>query len=209
MTPRVERNLGHRVIEDPQHARNAVLAALDMQRECGVLNAKFAARGWPALRVGIGVNSGTVRVGDMGSQLRRAYTAVGDAVNVASRLEGCTKGYAVGVLVGEATHRLAAGIAFREVDRIRLRGKDEAITVYEPLGLELELGQNMPDELELWNCTLRAYRDRQWDRAESNLVDLVRMNPTCGLYRAYAARVAEKRRNPPPQWDGVSAFEEK
>jgi adenylate cyclase len=197
-------------VEDPQHARNAVLAALDMQRECGVLNAKFAARGWPALRVGIGVNSGTVRVGDMGSQLRRAYTAVGDAVNVASRLEGCTKGYAVGVLVGEATHRLAAGIAFREVDRIRLRGKDEAITVYEPLGLERQLGKNMPDELELWNCTLRAYRDRQWDRAESNLVDLVHMNPTCGLYRAYAARVAEKRRNPPPpQWDGVSAFEEK
>ncbi len=197
-------------VDDPQHARNAVLAALDMQRECAVLNARFAARGWPALRIGIGVNSGTVRVGDMGSQLRRAYTAVGDAVNVASRLEGCTKGYAVGILTGEATRRLVADIVFREVDRIRVKGKDEAITIYEPLGLQHDLGENVSDELELWNCTLRAYRDRQWDEAEIDLVDLVRLNPTCGLYRAYAARVAEKRRNPPPAgWDGVSAFEDK
>jgi adenylate cyclase len=197
-------------VDDPQHARNAVLAALDMQRECAVLNARFAARGWPALRIGIGVNSGTVRVGDMGSQLRRAYTAVGDAVNVASRLEGCTKGYAVGILTGEATRRLVADIVFREVDRIRVKGKDEAITIYEPLALQHQLAENVPDELELWNCTLRAYRDRQWDEAEIDLVDLVRLNPTCGLYRAYAARVAEKRRNPPPAgWDGVSAFEDK
>ena len=70
-------------VDDPQHARNAILAALEMQKECAVLNAKFAARGWPALRIGVGVNSGTVRVGDMGSQVRRAYTAMGDAVNVA------------------------------------------------------------------------------------------------------------------------------
>ena len=83
-------------VDDPQHARNAVLAALEMQRECAVLNARFAARGWPALRIGVGVNSGTVRVGDMGSRVRRAYTAMGDAVNVASRLEGRTKSYGGG-----------------------------------------------------------------------------------------------------------------
>src|SRR3989442_15444891 len=76
---------------DPQHARNAVLAALDMQKACGALNERFKARGWPALTIGVGINSGTVRVGDMGSQLRRAYTAMGDPVNAAARLESRTK----------------------------------------------------------------------------------------------------------------------
>ena len=77
-------------VEDPDHARNAVLAALEMQRECATLNAKLP-RGWPRLSIGVGVNTGNVRVGDMGSRVRRAYTAMGDAVNVASRLEGRTK----------------------------------------------------------------------------------------------------------------------
>jgi adenylate cyclase len=197
-------------VEDPQHARNAVLAALDMQRECEVLNKRFSARGWPALNIGVGVNSGTVRVGDMGSQVRRAYTAMGDAVNVASRLEGRTKSYAVGILVGEPTRKRLDDIVFREVDRIKVKGKDEALTVYEPLGLAGDVGENVLQELELWNSTLRAYRIRRWDEAELNIATLTRMNPTCGLYRVYAARLAESRRAPPPpEWDAVTAFEEK
>src|SRR5262249_18847534 len=116
-------------VEDKQHARNGVLAALEMQRECGQLNQKFAARGWPVLKIGIGVNSGQVRVGDMGSAVRRAYTAMGDPVNVASRLEGRTKNYGVGILVGEVTRRLATGVAFREIDKIKVKGKDEAVTI--------------------------------------------------------------------------------
>jgi adenylate cyclase len=197
-------------VEDPQHARNGVLAALEMQKDCEALNANFAARGWPALRIGVGVNSGTVRVGDMGSKMRLAYTAMGDAVNVASRLEGRTKGYAVGILVGQATRERVADVVFREVDRVRLKGKDDAVTIYEPLGLQADIGENSARELELWNSTLRAYRSRQWDEAELTLASLVRMNPTCGLYRVYAARLADKRRDPPPpEWDGVTAFDEK
>jgi adenylate cyclase len=197
-------------VEDPQHARNGVLAALEMQRQCEALNAGFAARGWPTLKIGVGVNSGTVRVGDMGSRVRRAYTAVGDAVNVASRLEGRTKSYAVDILVGKPTRDRVSDAVFREVDLIKVKGKDEAIAIYEPLGLRSDIGQNVLAELELWNCTLRAYRERQWDEGELNIANLVRMNPTCGLYRVYAARLAEKRRDPPPpEWDGVTAFDEK
>ena len=197
-------------VEDPQHARNGVLAALEMQEDCRLLNAKFAARGWPALKIGVGINSGTVRVGDMGSRVRRAYTAMGDAVNVASRIEGRTKSYAVGILVGEATRQRVNDVMFREVDRIKVMGKDEAVTVYEPLGLESGIGESVRRELEVWNSTLRAYRARQWDDAETGLGSLVRMNPTCGLYRVYAAILADKRRNPPPpEWDGVTAFDEK
>jgi adenylate cyclase len=197
-------------VEDAQHARNGVLAAIEMQRECEVLNRKFAERGWPTCKIGVGVNSGTVRVGDMGSQVRRAYTAMGDAVNVASRLEGRTKGYGVGILVGEPTRNLVPDVVFREVDRIKVKGKDEAVTIYEPLGLEGEVDRKVQDELKLWNQTLRAYRSQQWDQVEVNLINLQRMNPGCGLYQVYAERVADKRRNPPSaDWDGVTAFDEK
>jgi adenylate cyclase len=197
-------------VEDAQHARNGVLAALDMQKECAILNEKFAARGWPTLKIGVGVNSGNVRVGDMGSQVRRAYTVMGDPVNVASRLEGRTKGYGVGILVGEATRSMVHDVVFREVDRIKVKGKDEAVTIYEPLGLEGEVPRGLLDELKVWNQALRAYRAQQWDQFEVGLLNLQRMSPACGLYQAYAEKVAEKRRNPPPaDWDGVTAFDEK
>jgi adenylate cyclase len=192
-------------VEDVDHARNAVLAALEMQKQCAPLNQRLAARGWPALQIGVGVNSGTVRVGDMGSRIRRAYTAMGDAVNVASRLEGRTKIYGVGILVGEATRARVKDVVFREIDRVKVKGKDEAITIYEPLGLEGDDG-----ELRLWEAALRAYRARAWDEAEVKLRDLQRMNGPCELYRVYAQRVSEKRRSPPlPDWDGVSVFDEK
>jgi len=197
-------------VEDKDHPRNAVLAALEMQRECGTLNEKFTARGWPTLKIGIGVNSGNVRVGDMGSKQRRAYTAMGDAVNVASRLEGRTKYYGVGILVGEATRTLVKDVVFKEIDRIKVKGKDEAITIYEPIGLEAEVDKKVLDELKLWHQTLRSYRSRQWDQVEVNLLNLQRMNPRCALYELYAKEVAGKRRAPPPaEWDGVTVFDEK
>jgi adenylate cyclase len=192
-------------VEDAGHARNGVLAALQMQKQCAPLNARLVARGWPPLRIGVGVNSGTVRVGDMGSRIRRAYTAMGDAVNVASRLEGRTKIYGVGILVGEATRSRVKDVVFREIDRVKVKGKDEAITIYEPLGLE---GDN--EELPLWEDALRAYRAKHWDSAEASLLSLQRMNPGCGLYGVYLKKVQQMRREPPPPgWDGVSVFDEK
>jgi adenylate cyclase len=197
-------------MEDSQHARNGVLAGLQMQKECVVLNAKFAARGWQALRIGVGLNSGNVRVGDMGSKVRRAYTAMGDAVNVASRLEGRTKHYGVGILAGESTRIAVKDVVFREVDRIRVKGRGAALTIYEPIGLQGEVDAPMHEELGLWNGALRAYRARQWDQAEIDLRNLQRINPACELYKVFAGRVAEKRRNPPaPDWDGVTVFDEK
>jgi adenylate cyclase len=198
-------------VDDPQHARNGVLAAIEMQKECVVLNAKFAARGWPTLKIGVGLNSGSVRVGDMGSQVRRAYTAMGDPVNVASRLEARTKHYGVGILVGEATRNTVKDVVFKEIDRIKVKGKEEAVTIYEPLGVEGEIGKEAQDEMKLWNQTLRAYRAQQWDQVEVNLLNLQRMNPACELYsRVYPEKVAEHRRTPPPAgWDGVTAFDEK
>jgi len=93
--------------------------------------------------IGIGVNSGMVRMGDMDSRVRRAYTAMRHAVNVAPRLEGRTKTYGVGILVGEATRSRIQDVVFREIDRIRVKGKEEAIAIYEPLEKESA-------ELESW-----------------------------------------------------------
>jgi adenylate cyclase len=197
-------------VDDPQHARNGVLAGLQMLRECEVLNGKFAARSWPPLRIGVGLNTGSVRVGDMGSRVRRAYTAMGDAVNVASRLEGRTKHYGVGILAGEATRNAVKDVLFREVDRIRVKGKGAPVTVYEPIGLQNEVGASVQEELRLWGQTLRAYRAQQWDQADGNLLKLQRMQPESGLYRKFAEKVAELRRDPPPPgWDGVTTFDEK
>ncbi len=197
-------------VDDKFHPRSGILAAMEMLRECDTLNQKFAARGWPTLKIGIGVNSGSVRVGDMGSKQRKAYTAMGDAVNVASRLEGRTKYYGVGILVGEASRKLVQDVVFKEIDKIKVKGKDEALTIYEPIGMETHVEKKVHDELKLWHQTLRQYRSQQWDQVEVSLLNLQRMNPDCYLYKLYANEVAAKRRNPPPaNWDGVTAFDEK
>ena len=146
----------------------------------------------------------------MGSQLRRAYTAMGDPVNVASRLEGRTKHYGVGILVGEATRRQVDDIAWREIDRVKVKGKDEAITVYEPLGMAATLDSAVQEELRIWNQALRAYRSRSWDLAEVNLINLQQLAPGCILYRVYAEQVQRARSTPmTADWQPVTVFDEK
>ncbi|HSU76950.1 MAG TPA: adenylate/guanylate cyclase domain-containing protein [Burkholderiales bacterium] len=197
-------------VEDAQQAHNAVFASLDMQEAAGPLDERFRARGWPALRIGIGVNTGIARVGDMGSKLRRAYTAMGDAVNVASRLEGRTKHYGVGILVGESTRQKLEDVAFREIDRIKVKGKDEAITIYEPLGLAAGLEAQKQEELRIWAQALRAYRSRNWDLAEANIHNLQRLAPSCMLYRVYAEQITRARSTPmTADWEPVTVFDEK
>jgi adenylate cyclase len=197
-------------VADPQHARQAVAAALAMQAELVKLNERFKARGWPAIEIGVGVNTGPMRVGDMGSKLRKAYTVMGDAVNLASRLEGLTKQYGVGILVGQATRDAAADAVFREIDRVRVKGKDEPVAVYEPLGLEAEVGKARAEELKLWAQALKAYRSKAWEQAELVLFNLQRLYPAAPLYSFYSQRVARYRADPPPPgWDGVTTFETK
>ncbi len=197
-------------VEDPQHARNGVITALQMQRRAGALNEEFRKKGWPEFRIGIGVNTGLMRVGDMGSRLRKAYTVMGDPVNLGSRLEGITKQYHVGILVGEETRKLVSDVLFREVDRVRVKGKDEAVAIFEPLCMEAEADQKVRDELRLWNQCLKAYRARDWDQAEVALLNLQRMAPGGELYALYAERIAQLRKEAPgPEWDGVTRFETK
>lgn len=197
-------------VNDPEHARHAVQAALAMQRELRKLDAPFKARGWPMLHIGVGINTGTMTVGDMGSPVRKAYTVMGDAVNLASRLEGITKQYGVGIVVGEATRAELKDVVFRELDRVRVKGKDEPVGIFEPLGFAGEVDKETLEALKLWQQALRHYRAQEWDQADVQIYNLSRMAPDCYLYQLYAKRIAHCRQNPPGEgWDGVTTFETK
>lgn len=197
-------------VTDPEHARNAVLTALEMQRQMESLHEPFRARGWPELHIGIGINTGMMTVGDMGSPVRKAYTVMGDAVNTGSRLEGLTKNYGVGILVGEGTKAAIKDMVFREIDRVRPKGKGEPLAIYEPMGIVGEVTPETLDELKLWQHALRLYRSQEWDQAELQLHNLARRFPDRALYRLYTERIAELRSDPPPaDWDGVTTFKTK
>ena len=197
-------------VADPDHAQNAVLAALDMMKQAKVLNEKFHAKGWPPFAIGIGVNSGVMRVGDMGSQIRKAYTVMGDAVNLGSRLEGITKQYGADILIGQETKERISGIVLREIDMVQVKGKDEPITIYEPLGLEGEVEQKRLDEIRLWSQALRYYRAQDWDKAELQLINLRKVVEKTYLYDVFLERIAGYRASPPePGWNGVHKFETK
>ena len=194
----------------PNHAELSVRTGYDMVKRLHELQKIWISQGLPKLNIGVGVNTGPMTVGNVGSTMRFDYTVMGDAVNVASRLEGRTKFYGVGILVGEVTKNLVKDVVFKEVDKIKVKGKDEALTIYEPIGMEGEVDQKKLDELKLWQQTLRAYRSQQWDQVEMQLINLQRLTPDCYLYELYAERVAQWRREPPPtDWDGVTAFDEK
>lgn len=120
-------------IDDPAHAENAVAAALAMLDEVARLNRLFVERNWPQLAVGIGINTGVVRVGDMGSNARRAYTAIGDAVNLASRLQGLTKRFNTPILVGERTKTLVGSRQFAELAHLQVAGRNEPVKIYAPI----------------------------------------------------------------------------
>lgn len=197
-------------LPDVTHARNAILAGIEMQATLHALQAHFKERGWPPIKIGVGINTGRVSVGNMGSEVRIAYTVMGDEVNLASRLEGITKQYGVGVIVGENTRNMVTDFVYRELDHVRVKGKDKPIAIFEPIGLVAEVDKVTLEELKLFHEMRRLYRKQNWDQVELQLMNLQRISPQTALYKIYAERVAYFRKNPPAgDWDGVYVFETK
>jgi adenylate cyclase len=135
---------------------------------------------------------------------------MGDSVNLGSRLEGITRIYGVGILVSESTQAATSGIVYREIDIVRVKGKENPVCIYEPIALEGALTSDTRASLDKWHAVLKDYRSQAWQEAEDGLIQLQATEPNCKLYALYRARIAQWRTTPPPaNWDGVTQFDTK
>lgn len=190
-------------LDDPKHALNAMNAAMMITERMHSLRKEFAARGWPEIRIGVGVNTGDMNVGNKGSEFRVDYTILGDAVNLGSRLEGLTKVYGVDVIVGEATRHEVPEYEYRELDRVKVKGKDNAIRIYEPIGLIDEVDKSVRQDLKRFKLALTFYHSQHWDDAERELFALSSVDKERKIYHIYLERIMQYRTSPPPEnWDG-------
>jgi adenylate cyclase len=201
-------------VDQPDHARRACRAALDLQRRVGPVNdeirAECEATGgkYMPLAVGVGLNSGPCCAGNMGSDLRMNYTVLGDNVNIASRLEGQTRSYAVDIVVGESTHDAAPEFAYLELDLIRVVGKKEPVRIFALLGnAELAASPAFKALAEAHAAMLAAYRAQNWQVARNFVARARSLDPGLklgGLYDIYDARLDEFIEAPPAvDWDTV------
>lgn len=194
----------------PKHADQACQTALEMVEALSGLWEGWRAQGWPELRIGIGINSGSMTVGNMGSQRLFDYTVIGDNVNLASRLEGLNKYYGTAILVSEATQRLLQdSFILREVDRVRVKGKKAPVSIFElrgqgqPQGVEAEL-------LQTFQAGLAAFRQQQWINATDHWHNCLRLVPDDGPAQLLLKRTQSlAQQPPPPDWDGTATLTEK
>ncbi|MGQ0587799.1 MAG: CHASE2 domain-containing protein [Gammaproteobacteria bacterium] len=198
-------------LDDPQHAENALRCAIELPKAMRALDGEFARRGWPPLHIGVGLSTGNMRVGNMGSSFRVAYTVMGDPVNLGSRVEGLTKEYGATVMCSEFTR--AAGPAdwsYRELDTIRVKGKDQPVSIFEPMGPKDALDPAVRQDLARHRGALKQFRAQKWDEAEAEFFNLSRGPNKHKVYEMFLERIADLRKNPPgPSWDGVYTFKHK
>lgn len=189
-------------INDPEHAAHGVKAALMMQQKVRELASVFAEQNLTKIGIRIGINSGTMHVGDMGSEYRKTYTVLGDAVNLASRLEGVNKIYGTDILVSETTKNECSDIVFRFIDCIYVKGKKEPTNIYEPLSLLKDQTTVLANELSQYHKALEFYNANNWAKAKEEFAKLSQQYPHTELYSIYLNRVSQYEiSSPPSDWD--------
>ena len=197
-------------VDNPNHAFEAVAAAVEMQQALVKLNKDFAGKGWPQLNTGVGINTGLMHVGNMGSEFRMAYTVIGDQVNLASRLEGLTKQYGCEILLGEHTFELVASSPWmiREIDAVRVKGKQQAVAIYQ-LCLPSNKGDYAKGIVSEFAEFLAAYRQQNWSEAVGHLRSLLdKQLVSDALYQLFMQRISGYQQSPPPDnWDGVYTYQ--
>lgn len=197
--------------EEPGHAAKACRAALEMMEYVRKMQKKWEGEGKPHLDIGIGLNTGVASVGEMGSTRRKAYTALGDAVNLSSRLEGLNKDYGTHILVNETTYTAAKDddFVFRELDLIRVKGKLQPVTIFELIGRAgppsfYGTPEEVRSRLELFQTARALYCQRHWAEAQKSFQALLDKWPEDGPSRAYWKRCQDYLFDEPPSgWDGV------
>ncbi|MGH7126220.1 MAG: adenylate/guanylate cyclase domain-containing protein, partial [Stellaceae bacterium] len=206
-------------LPDPRHAAHAVATAKAMRRTLVGLNAErgrhtsAAGQVFKPLRIGVGLNTGECCVGNMGSHQRMEYTVLGDAVNLASRLEGASKTYGVDLILSESTARQVPEESLAELDLIRVKGRDQAVRIFTLLDVEADTdGNELASVLARHRQIRAAYLAQQWEQALA-LMDHASGHPSFGLtplYAVYRERIAQFWTDPPgPGWDGVYHAHEK
>lgn len=195
-------------LHHPQHANQSVTAALEMQQKITEMQTEFSLIGIDNVAAGIGIHTGEMNVGDMGSDYRRAYTVLGDAVNLGSRLESLTKYYDVKILVSEDTKDQCPEIAFRYVDYVRVKGKQDAIKIYEPVAKKVDLSLAQNEQLRNHQDTFDLYLAGDWKTAEKYFEKAYKETDE-SIYHLYLKRIKSKIRKAPKNWDGIFTHTEK
>jgi adenylate cyclase len=197
-------------IPQTDHAARGCRAALGMVARLDGLNQRWRPQARPVLEIGIGLNSGPMVVGNMGSARRLSYTVIGDNVNLGSRLEGLNKLYATRIIASETTVRAAAdSVVARDLDLVRVKGKRLPVRIYEIVAAGAER-QRWGAFVERSDAGVQAYREQRWDEAMALFTEVLQMHPGDGPARLYLERCAAMRAEPPgPDWDGVTVMETK
>ena len=187
------------------HAVRACLAALDNQSRLGELRQEFLQAGLPPIHARIGINTGEMIIGNMGSSQRFDFTVIGDSVNLASRLEGAGKEYGVQILISEETYsQAAARIEVRELDLLRVKGKEKPVRIYELLARPGQLPETMRKGRELFLHGLNLYRNQKWEEAKSRFQEVLTLLPDDGPSKTFIRRCEQFQESPPEKgWDGV------
>ena len=197
-------------VPSQDHATCAVQAAMGMAQAVQQLNQEHRAQGLPEVGVGIGLNTGTMCVGDMGSDIRLSYTVIGDAVNLGSRLEGLSKTYGVAVIASEFTQTQASEFLWQELDRVRVKGKAQAVAIYTPVAEHALATPEQIRRVEMWRQFLTDYRAQEWAKCIAALHLLLQGDPQSTLYALYAERLQMLATLPyQPNWDGATNFDTK
>jgi adenylate cyclase len=194
-------------VEESEHARLAVQCAQEIEQLLRAINAEHQEKGLPEIGIGIGINSGLMCVGDMGSDIRRSYTVIGDAVNLGARLEGLTKVYGVSIVASESTRNMDLTRQWQEVDKVQVKGKERSVRIWTPWAPSSLSSVNGSVELELWQEFLSFYRAQSWSQADASMQQLLCSFQRKPLYLLYADRLATMKEMPfNPEWDGSTQF---
>jgi adenylate cyclase len=194
-------------VDDNLHSHKSIKSAFDMLSAVGKLNEAFKQQGKPIVSIGIGINTGEMNVGDMGSDFRRSYTVIGDAVNLASRLESLTKFYFVDILVSELTKQQAPDFKYLLVDKVNVVGKNEPVLIY----TILKNNVNIKDEyFDAFHVGQKQYFNKRFEIAEQMLQTINEDFYYYPLVKLYLGRIQEFKLTPPNEsWDGSFQHKQK
>lgn len=198
-------------LEQPDHPSKACHSALDMMEGLKELNEKWIHEGKKPLDIGIGINTGPMMVGNMGSAQRFDYTVMGDSVNLGSRLEGANKSYKTNILISESTYeRVMDAFVCMELDSVRVKGKTLPVSIYQLVGEKSYVSSEYMAAIDYFHKGLQLYRKQKWDEAIEVFKTVTAMNHSIYAADLYIERATELKNDPPPsEWDGVFTMKTK